>query len=132
MTNDRITAMQELYRGNAVVAKAKREGSNIAKALRDHMVGRNIVELLLKDNPEEVEPAKRKKRGGSESAILEWAKDHVGEDTNPAAIADATGLSYATANKIVGLRTDWFQRIKKGHYIVHNPDLEREADRSGA
>jgi len=130
MIRDQILEVQEFYRANAIVAKARKEGTNVAKTLRDHMVGRKIIEQLLGNSYEETEVVK-KKRGGSESAIIEWAKNNIGKDTNPAEIAEATNLSYATANKVVGLRTDWFQRIKKGHYIIRDADSERQSDKAG-
>ena len=130
MIRDQILEAQELFRANAIVAKARKEGTNVAKTLRDHMVGRKIIESILGDSPDEVEVVK-KKRGNSEAVIIEWAKSNIGRDTNPAEIANATDLSYATANKVVGLRTDWFQRIKKGHYIIRDADSERQADKAG-
>ena len=126
--NDSITHAQELYRAQAVIEKARRNGEEVGKSLRDHMVSQTIIKSLT---GEIHDYTKRKKRGNSEASIIEWAKAHVGEVTNPASIADATNLSYATANKVVGTRLDWFRKIKKGEYIIIDADAQREADKAG-
>ena len=128
MITSQILAAQEMFRAKAIIDKANMYGEDIAKSLRDHMVSQAIIRQLV---GESYEYAPKKKRGNSEAAVIDWARSRVGESTNPAEIAEATGLSYATTNKIVGLRSDWFNKVKKGHYIVRDPEAERVADKAG-
>lgn len=127
MIESQILAAQEMYRAKAIIDKANRDGEDISKSLRDHMISQAIIRQLV---GESYEYTPKKKRGNSESVVLDWAKERVGQSTNPAQIAEETELSYATANKIVGLRKDWFNRIKKGHYIIRDPQAQREADKA--
>jgi hypothetical protein len=126
MNFEPIALNQEIYRARAIIEKAERFGENVGKSLRDHMVSQSII-LELTGEIHEYTP--KAKRSSNEEIVLDWARDNVGVDTNPTAIAEATGLSYSTCNKIVQLRMDWFQKIRKGHYIVHNANEERAADK---
>lgn len=115
---------QEMYRAQAVVDKAKRTGENIGDALREHMVSSSATAALGIER-EDYKP--RNKRASNEERVLEWARANVGKTTNPAEIADALGVSYPTANKVVQTRLDWFHKIKRGIYVVHDADAERQA-----
>ena len=123
MDYSEMLSNQELFRAQAVVEKASRLGEDVNKALRDHMVPQSISERLT-GTRYEYKP--RGKKASSEDVVLEWAQAHIGETTNPASIAEATGLSYSVTNKVVGGRRDWFLRVKKGHYIVKDAPAERE------
>jgi len=129
MTDSDLLDSQELHRAQAIIEKASRLGEDVGKALRDHMVPQSISRGILGTH---YEYTPKKKRLSSEDVVLAWAKAHVGESTNPASIAEATGLSYSVTNKVVGGRRDWFLRIKKGHYVVKDADAEREAEKGMA
>jgi hypothetical protein len=119
-----------LLRAQHVIDKANRTGEDVSRALKEHMVSRSAITALLGDSYEYV-AQRKKKRGTSEQTIIEWAKSHIGESTNPDSIAADTGLSYATANKVVQSRGDWFARVKRGVYTVRDPESERKADKAG-
>jgi len=113
---------RELLRAKFVIEKAEREGDDVHDSLRNHFVAQSIAEELTGESSEYIP---KKKAPKAAEVLLQWAKDHVGATTCPADIATDTGLSYATANKFVGERRDWFHKIKKGEYIVRDADLER-------
>jgi len=118
---------QELLRAQHVVEKARREGDNVADALRNHAVASSIAEQLIGESTAYVV---KKRRGKSGDVILEWTRAHIGAQTCPADIAKATGLSYTTTNKFVNEHRNWYQKIKKGTYIVIDADAAREADKA--
>lgn len=126
MDSKQIALNQELYRARAIIEKSERFGENVGKSLRDHMVSQSII-LQLTGEIHEYTP--KAKRVSNEDIVLNWAQENIGVDTNPAAIAKATDLSYSIANKIVQFRGDWFQKIKKGHYVVRNANEQRLADK---
>ena len=45
-------------------------------------------------------------------------------------LADETGLTYAQVSKIAKDRPDLMTKVKKGSYLLRNPDVERKAEKA--
>ena len=116
---------QELYRANAIVEAAERDGKNIAATLREYGVSSSIInEIGLKP----VEYTPKSKKVTNQEKLESWAKDNVGNTTvGGLEIAKAIGVSYPTANNFVQARPDIFFKVKKGEYVVRDADAERKA-----
>lgn len=116
---------QELYRANAIVEAAERDGKNVAATLREYGVSSSIInEIGLK--PVEYKP--RSKKNTTQEKMDAWVKENIGNTTvGGLDISKAVGVSYPTANKFVQSRPDIFFKIKKGEYVIKDVDAERKA-----
>lgn len=71
-----------------------------------------------------------KKRENKNQAIIDWCKQNVGSETTVYQIADIGQISYPTANNFVKNRPDLFTKVKKGSYIVRDPETERALEKA--
>lgn len=116
----------ERTRGMFVKLKADRDGLPVGKTLADHGVMTSIVQELGGDMPT---LGKKVKRSDKHKAILDWCAENVGEVVSPNTIAEIGGVSYATANELIKSRVDLFGKVKRGQYVVRNPELERALEK---
>lgn len=114
---------QELYRAQAIIAKAERTGENVGPALREHMVSQSVIKELVGEVHEYVPKARKKPT--SASVLEAWAKAHIGNDITSDVIEKDTGLSYGIVSRFLRERRDLFTKIKKGHYSVRDVETER-------
>jgi len=121
--NKELLRNQEMYRAQAIVQVAEKDGKDIARTLRDYGVAQSIINELGM----EVAPITPKnKKVTTQHKLNDWAKAHFGEIIKGGfQIVEDTGLSYATANNFIQSRKDLFTRIKKGEYLVNEIDEKR-------
>jgi response regulator of citrate/malate metabolism len=124
--NDDLNYRQELYRAQAVIAKAKKNGENVGETLREHMVPQAIVLELTGEVSEYVPKGKRKSTGDK---IAEWAKANIGAVHTLPEIADKVGVSYASVCKFVRENRAYFHKHNRGLYVVRDVEAERKAEK---
>ena len=121
-TSNSIIEKLERDRALAVIAKAERTGENVVETLVSHMVSKSLIEELT---GETVDFDRRQPKINRSDIIREWAVGHVGETMTTQSIADGLGVSLGSATKYVKEYTDFFVRVKRGHYTIRNGEQER-------
>jgi hypothetical protein len=71
----------------------------------------------------------KSKRENKHQAIINWCKENVGTETTVYQIAEVGEVSYPTANNFIKNRPDLFTKMKKGSYIVRDPETERALEK---
>lgn len=123
MSNN-ISHAQELYRAQAIIAKAERNGENVGPSLREHMVSQSIIKELVGEVYEYI--PKARKQPTSASVLETWTKEHIGIDITPTVLSEQTKLSYNVVTKFMRERRDLFHKVKKGYYFVRDVEAERK------
>lgn len=120
-----VSHIAEVMRGQHVLA-IHPEDDPVA-ALRRYQVSASVIrELTGRDS---VFVAPRAKRQSKYDAVIEWCKQNAGEEVGLQEVADAGGFSYATASKFTRDRLDLFTKVRRGVYLLRNPDVERREDK---
>lgn len=97
-----------------------------ARVMRDYGVPEPVIKELIGEVPE-IE--KKTKRADKYKSIFDWCNNNPGKETTVYEVAEVGGVSYATANQVVKDRIDYFKRVKKGLYIIRNPQQERAEEK---
>ena len=122
---EKIQQIGEINRAKCILARF--QGEDEVTLLRKYSVGQNVITLVT--GKEVGEPAPKSKRADKYAQIVEWCKQNVGTETTIYEIAEAGGMSYPTANNFVKTRPDLFTKMKKGQYIVRDPQTERALEK---
>lgn len=69
------------------------------------------------------------KRQHKHQSIISWCKENVGKETTVYEVAEVGEVSYPTANNFIKNRPDLFTKMKKGSYIVRDPETERALEK---
>ncbi len=118
----------EVLRAKYVLQKHGNE--NHASVLSQYGVGAETIKELTGFDGGFV--ARKEKRSDKYAKILAWCKEHVGQETNVYEIAEVGEVSYPTANNFVKDRVDLFTKVKKGQYIVRDPESDRAAEKQAS
>lgn len=118
--DDVMYMMGERLRANAVVEKY--EGSVTPNLLRSYSVPVSIIEEICGEKPV---LEKKMKRSDRRKAIEDWAAENPGTTVTPQTLAEVGGVSYTTALSIIAERPDLFTKVKRGFYLVRDPEKER-------
>lgn len=121
--------ISEILRAKTILAYFPTE--NPVQILNKYLVVPNIVSLLTGEL--KLTPPTKDQRGGKRSdkqnAMVQWCKENIGKETTVYEIAQVGNVSYPTANTFVKNRPDLFSKIKKGSYIVRDPETERAEEK---
>lgn len=120
--------ISEILRAKWVLEINPGEGNKI-QLLSRNMVPESIIKIVLGDDTLSNAPTRKEKRTDKYEKILDWVKENPGKETTVYEIADIGGVSYPTANTFIKDRVDLFRRVKKGSYIVRNPEVERALEK---
>lgn len=122
---DKIQQIAEINRAKCILGRYPDEDE--VTLLRKFSVGQNIITLVT--GKEISEPTPKAKRADKYAQIIDWCKENVGTETSIYQIAEAGNISYPTANNFVKTRPDLFTKVKKGLYVVRDPQTERALEK---
>lgn len=122
---EKIQHIGEVNRAKCILGRYPDEDQVVL--LRKYSVGQNIIALIT--GKEISQPTPKAKRTDKYAHIVEWCKQNVGEETTIYDIAEAGNVSYPTANNFVKTRPDLFTKVKKGSYIIRDPETERALEK---
>lgn len=123
-----VFEIHERLRARMVIEKAQRDSLPVVKTLRDHGVDNRIIADVWDENDETVAPKKSSKKV-KEEAIAK-IKEMAGKTVSLDELSEEVGLTYAQLSKIAKDRPDLMTRVKKGSYLLRNPDIERKAEKA--
>lgn len=123
---DEMTAHHERTRALHVRFYAEERGVPIPKAMREYGVAGSIAQELAGDS---IEIERKVKRQDKYKAIIDWCSANPGATVNGYVLAEIGGVSYVTANQLIKDRIDLFRKVKRGEYIVRNPEVERAQEK---
>ena len=124
-----VFEIHERLRARMVIDKAKRDSLPVVKTLRDHGVDNRIIADVW-DGQEEIAVAKNKSGKKAKEDAITKIKEMAGKTVSLNELADETGLTYAQVSKIAKDRPDLMTKVKKGSYLLRNPDVERKAEKA--
>lgn len=119
--------ISEILRAKYILARFPEEEP--AKLLGKYLVVPTIATEILGMQPTTELLSKTLKRKDKYQTIVNWCKENVGSETTVFAVAEIGNVSYPTANNFIKNRTDLFAKIKKGSYIVRDPETERALEK---
>lgn len=124
--------ISEILRAKTILAYFPEE--NPVHILNKYLVVPNIVSLLTGESHfgNHAKDHRGSKRSDKYNAIINWCKDNVGKETTVYEVAEVGNVSYPTANNFVKTRVDLFSKIKKGSYIIRDPETERAEEKQQA
>lgn len=122
-----VFEIHERLRARMVIEKAKRDSLPVVKTLRDHGVDNRIIADVWQEQ-DEVVPKKNTKKVKDEA--ISKIKEMAGKTVSLNELAELTGLTYAQVSKIAKDRPDLMSKLKKGSYLLRNPDAERKAEKA--
>lgn len=122
---EKIQQISEINRAKCILARYPDEEE--VTLLRKFSVGQNVITLVT--GKEVSQPKPKAKRTDKYAHIVEWCKENTGSETTVYEIAEAGGVSYPTANNFVKTRPDLFTKVKKGSYIIRDPETERALEK---
>ena len=118
--NDVVHQLSERMRAEYVI---EIHGKADPQVLRGYSIPVSIIEELCGEAPNlEVKRTYRQRK----SAVEAWCTDHAGTTATPQVIAEVGEFSEATARTFIGERPDLFTRLKRGHFLVRDPKVERQ------
>lgn len=79
----------------------------------------------------DVDVERRSRRVDKQRVMDDWIKDHIGHVVSPNDLAEAGGVSYATAIKLINGHAARFLRVGRGQYEVRDVESERAVARRG-
>lgn len=120
--------ISELLRAKWVLESNKGENNKV-QLLSRNMVPESIIKVVLNDDTLTNAPVRKEKRTEKYEKILDWVKENAGKETTVYEVAEIGGVSYPTANSFIKDRVDLFRRVKKGSYIVRDPEAERAMEK---
>jgi hypothetical protein len=119
--SDEIHFIGERLRAAHVVEKYGRLDPLL---LRDYSIpGTIIVEMCGADAS--AQAARKRNRKQKREAAEKWCAENVGTTVTPALLAEIAEFSEATARTFIADRPDLFTRVKRGFYLVRDPEAER-------
>ena len=104
----------ERLRSENVVAKAIRDGENVARALRAHFVAQSFINDLGFETP--VAPQRKGTR-----AIDEFVSSNPGAVVDVPTLAEHASCSEATVRNFIRLHRSRFRKAGRGLYEVVDP-----------
>ena len=113
--------LAERMRAEHVVAI---HGKADPQILRGYSIPATIVEDLCGALPD-VQPRRRSFRLRKE-AVERWCVEHAGTTVTPTVLAEVGEFSEGTARTFINDRPDLFSKVKRGHYLVRDPEAERQ------
>jgi hypothetical protein len=118
--------LAELMRAKYVLSRHPDEPP--ALALRRYQVMPDVIRELTGELPADM-PTKKPKRTEKYEAIISWCKENAGTEVTLYEVAEVGGVSYTTATKFAADRPDLLLKVKRGIYVLRNPDHERAEKR---
>jgi hypothetical protein len=97
--------------------------------LRYYSIPQSIIVEICGDEDADIE--RRSRRVDKQRVIDDWIKDHIGHVVTPNDLADAGGVSYATAIKVINAQAGRFLRVGRGQYEIRDIESERAVARKG-
>jgi hypothetical protein len=125
MRDERAFIIGENLRAAYVLAA--NPGADRQTIMSFYAIDRRAQEVILGRAPEDKKP--RKRREDPISLVLEWSKTQVEQLVTTAQIAEAGGVSRATALSIIDKRPDVFIKRSRGQYEVRDPQKDRDQAR---
>jgi len=122
---EKIQQISEINRAKCILGRYPDEEE--VTVLRKFSVGQNVITLVT--GKEVAQPSPKAKRTDKYAHIADWCKENVGTETTIYDIAEAGKVSYPTANNFVKTRPDLFTKVKKGSYIIRDPEAERALEK---
>ena len=119
---DAITYVNECLRADYVIQIAHRDGLNVATALTQYSISKDIIAEIVGTVPE---PTRKVKRSDRYQAILDWAADNVELSITTVQVAEQFELSQATTSKFLQEHPDVFRPLKRGHFQIRDPKVDR-------
>lgn len=124
---DEMAHLHEVLRAQAVLDINPNEDPK--SMMRRYGIAAKAAAEVLGDSPDTFMVSRKPKRADKYAAIITWCKENVGAETNVYQIAEVGEVSYSTANNFIKDRIDLFRKIKKGQYIVRDPETERATEK---
>ena len=113
----------ERMRAEHVIAIHGRPDPNV---LRSYSIPGSLIEEFCGVSITEVETKKTYRQ--RKAAVERWCTEHAGTTVTPTVLADVGEFSEATARTFINDRPDLFTKVKRGHYLVRDPQAERQQD----
>jgi hypothetical protein len=118
--NDELHALNERMRAENVILIHGKADPGI---LRNYSIPLSIIEEYCGVAP--AIEAKRTYRQRKQ-AVEQWCRDNSGSTVTPTVIAEIGDFSEATARTFINERPDLFTKVKRGYYLVRDPQAERK------
>lgn len=89
-------------------------------------------DFLGEDEAADMKKDRKLSRKDKHASVLAWAANHVGEKVELTKLMDQCSIAYSMAKKITEDRPDIFRKVKRGHFEIHDPIADREAEKKAA
>lgn len=98
----------------------------ISKSVRNQVPTAELMAMLATARPSDsVVP-----RSNGYQIIDDWCKDNVGKEANAYMLGEICGFTAITVRKYINDRPDLFQKVKRGIWIVRDPESDRAKDKT--
>lgn len=119
------TVPQEEYRDVASALTAFKQNMSASEASKYYSVSiERINEIWNKYNLSN-EKTGSTKRSKKTAVIEQYLKENVGKTITPHIVVEATGISMPTFYNFYNANRSFFKKVKRGHFEIINPDMER-------
>lgn len=73
----------------------------------------------------------QKRRVNRTQQAVMWARERVGQTTNPDLLAPVLDCTPVTARRVIDSRPDVFRKIRRGVWEIRDPQADRKAEKEG-
>ena len=120
--HDEVHVIGERLRAAHVIEKYGKPDPAI---LRDYSIPSSIIVEYCGTDVSDI-PTKRTRRQRWKM-VEQWCKDNVGTTVTPATLAEVGDFSENSCRTFIKDRPDLFSQVKRGYYLVRDPEAERNA-----
>jgi hypothetical protein len=91
--------------------------------LRSYSIPGSLIEEFCGEAPT---LERRRSYRERKAAVERWCVEHAGATVTPQVVAEVGEFSEATARTFINDRPDLFTKVKRGHFLVRDPNVERQ------
>ena len=103
------------------------EGVADPQVLSRYSIAGSVIRLLCGESAAGEAIARKQGSKDKRKIMTEWAEGNIGEVVTPQEVADAGGVSYATAIKFINENIGTFVKSGRGKYEIRDIKAERQA-----
>lgn len=98
----------------------------VPKSVREQVPTAELLLMLATASPSDsVVP-----RSSGYEILNNWCKENIGKEANAYMLGEVCGFTAITVRKYMDDRPDLFQKVKRGVWIVRDPQSDRAKDKT--
>ena len=115
------------------VVTGVRDGKTLSQIISYYSLSHDLAQKWWdKFNFSEVSPIEKKKRGAKTSKLDSFIKDNIGKTLKSNEIIEKCEITTPTLYNYINTNRGYFQKIKRGEYLIIDPNIKRMEDKTGS